>query len=65
MSNTTTVPATSPPIYLSALLRDAVLDVDGKTIGTLADVIVRLHPDRYPPLTGLVMRVGPNTVFVP
>ena len=65
MSNTTTVPETSPPIYLSALLRDAVLDVAGKTIGTLADVIVRLHPDRYPPLTGLVMRVGPTNVFVP
>lgn len=65
MSNTTTMPETIPPLYLSALLRDAVVNVDGKTIGTLADVIVRLHPDRYPPLTGLVMRVGPNNVFVP
>lgn len=65
MSNTTIQPEKVAPLYLSALLRDAVVDVDGKTIGTLADVIVRLHPDRYPPLTGLVMRVGPNNVFVP
>ncbi len=63
--STTTLPETVPSLYLSALLRDAVVDVQGKTIGTLADVIVRLHPDRYPPLTGLVMRVGANNVFVP
>ncbi len=53
------------PLYLSAMLRDAVVDVQGKTIGSLADVIVRLHPDGYPSLTGLVMRVGSSTVFVP
>ena len=64
MSNTTSSPQTREPVFLSAMLRDAVVDVDGRTIGTLADVIVRLHPDRYPSLTGLVMRVGPNNVFV-
>ncbi|MEA9984283.1 magnesium transporter MgtE N-terminal domain-containing protein [Subtercola sp. RTI3] len=53
------------PLFLSALLRDAVVDVQGKTVGTLGDVIVRLRPDRYPALTGLVMRVGANNVFVP
>lgn len=65
MTNTSTVVQAAQPLYLSALLRDAVVDVQGKTIGSLADVIVRLHPDHYPPLTGLVMRVGSTSVFVP
>ena len=65
MTSINTFLDTVHPLYLSAMLRDGVVDVQGKTIGSLADVIVRLHPDRYPPLTGLVMRVGPNNVFVP
>lgn len=65
MSTTSTRVEAVSPLYLSTLLRDAVVNVDGKTIGTLADVIVRLHPDHYPPLTGLVMRVGSTNVFVP
>lgn len=65
MGNVTTQPETVPSVYLSALLRDVVVDVQGKTIGTLADVIIRLYPDRYPPIIGLVMRVGANNVFVP
>ncbi len=64
MSNNT-MTGTATTLYLSAMLRDAVIDAKGKTIGSLADVIVHLHPDQYPPLTGLVMRVGPNNVFVP
>ena len=56
---------TAPALYLSAMLRDVVVDGQDKIIGTLADVIVRLHPDQYPPLTGLVVRVGANNVFVP
>jgi CBS domain-containing protein len=52
-------------LYLSTMLRDAVVDVQGKTIGTLADLIVRLHPDQYPALTGMAVRVGANSVFVP
>jgi Mg/Co/Ni transporter MgtE (contains CBS domain) len=61
----TTDPAAPASVYLSAMLRDAVVDVDGKGIGTLADVIVRLRPTGYPLLTGLVTKVGQNKVFVP
>jgi CBS domain-containing protein len=64
MMSTTTSP-TAGQIFLSAMLRDAVVDVDGKAIGNLSDVIVSLHPEAYPLLTGLVTRVGSNTVFVP
>ena len=63
MSTTTSPPAGQ--VFVSAMLRDAVVDVDGKAIGNLADVIVSLHPEAYPLLTGLVTRVGSNTVFVP
>ena len=62
--NSIPMPDTVSPLYLSALLRDAVVDIQGKSIGALADVIVRLQPDRYPPVTGFVMRVGPHNVFV-
>lgn len=65
MTNAPEKAAPTEEIYLSGLLRDAVVDVQGKTVGTLGDVIVRLQPDRYPALTGLVMRVGSANVFVP
>jgi sporulation protein YlmC with PRC-barrel domain len=65
MSSTTTTPETPAPVYLSAMLRDAVVDVDGKGIGSLADVIVRLGAAGYPLVTGLVTKVGPNRIFVP
>jgi hypothetical protein len=65
MSSTRTEPGEASPVYLSGMLRDAVVDVDGKGIGSLADVIVRLGPTGYPFLTGLVTKVGQNKVFVP
>jgi len=65
MISAPTTPTTPAPVYLSAILRDAVVDVDGKGIGSLADVIVRLGAAGYPLVTGLVTRVGQNRVFVP
>ena len=64
MTNTTIID-TPVPVHLSAILRDTVVDANGKTIGSLVDVIVRLRPDGYPALTGLVLRYGQNNVFVP
>lgn len=65
MNNTPPVTSDDPPLYLSAMLRDGVVDAKGKPIGALADVIVRLDPEQYPALSGLVMKVGPNNLFVP
>jgi hypothetical protein len=65
MSSAPTTPTSPAPVYLSAILRDAVVDVDGKGIGSLADVIVRLGSAGYPLVTGLVTKVGQNRVFVP
>lgn len=52
-------------VFLSTLLRHAIIDAGNRPIGQLADAIVRLRPNRYPQLTGLVVRVGTGNVFVP
>lgn len=65
MSDTTTIDTPIETLWLSALLRDAVVDALGKTVGSISDVIVTLQPDGYPLIAGLVMRVGASNVFVP
>lgn len=53
---------------LSELLRRAVAAQDGKTLGRVVDVIVRLSEQDYPAVTGLVVAVGPRRgprVFLP
>ncbi|GAA4073425.1 hypothetical protein GCM10023065_30080 [Microbacterium laevaniformans] len=47
------------------MLRQPIQDAKGNQIGVLADVIVRLGPEGYPAVTGLVARVGSTAVFVP
>jgi CBS domain-containing protein/sporulation protein YlmC with PRC-barrel domain len=59
------VDAALPVVYLSSLLKHAVVDAKGKQLGRLADAIVRLRADDYPLLTALVVRVGPGIVYVP
>ena len=53
------------PVNLSEILRGSVRGADGTAIGSLTDVIVRLRPSGYPHVSGLVVRIGQNTVFVP
>ncbi|GAA4659844.1 magnesium transporter MgtE N-terminal domain-containing protein [Arthrobacter cryoconiti] len=55
----------TPPLKLSALLKNAVIDAKGLQIGTLADLIVCLNPDHAPQLSGLVLRIGSGTVYAP
>jgi CBS domain-containing protein/sporulation protein YlmC with PRC-barrel domain len=57
--------AAPPVVYLSSLLKHAVVDRKGKQLGKLADAIVRLRADEYPHVTALVVRVGPGVVYVP
>jgi CBS domain-containing protein/sporulation protein YlmC with PRC-barrel domain len=59
------VDAALPVVYLSSLLKHAVVDAKGKALGRLADAIVRLRANDYPLLTALVVRVGPGIVYVP
>jgi hypothetical protein len=51
--------------YLSALLRHPLADRGGQPLGRLDDVIVQLRGTQYPPVTGLVARVGRRQVYIP
>src|SRR5215831_10369638 len=52
-------------LRLSRLLKRAVADRGGESIGRLDDVIVRLRGADYPLVTGLVAGVGGREIFVP
>jgi magnesium transporter len=51
-------------IYLSRAVGRPVLDRTGEAIGTVADLIVAIG-DRYPPVTGLVVKTEKRRIFVP
>ena len=70
MANVTTpqpTPTAEPSgtLLLSALVRRTALDSAGQELGRLSDVIVRLHDDHYPAVTGLVAHIGGRELFVP
>lgn len=52
-------------LSLSSLLKHAVIDGDGRTLGKLSDVVTRLRDNDYPLLTGLVISLGSAGYFVP
>jgi CBS domain-containing protein len=51
-------------LYLSQAIGLRVLDVNGEPIGKVADLIVAVG-DRYPPVTGLVVRTDGRQIFLP
>lgn len=51
-------------VLLSTLHKHAVIDAKNESLGKIADVIVMLRGDDYPLVTGLVAKVGGNTVYV-
>ncbi|MFJ9931443.1 magnesium transporter MgtE N-terminal domain-containing protein [Streptomyces misionensis] len=55
----------TPVVHLSSLVKRPVADQGGRTLGRLADVIVRLRGVDYPLVTGLVVGVGRRELFVP
>ena len=50
--------------YLSQVIGRPVLDRHGEPIGKVADLIVAIG-DRYPPVTGLVVRTDRRKIFLP
>ncbi len=67
-----TTPAAAPgpvggfrAVRLSELLREPIGDSRGELLGRLSDVIVRLRGADFPVVTGLVVRVGSRSLFVP
>ena len=51
-------------LYLSQAIGRPVLDLNGESIGKVADLIVALHGD-HPPLTGLVVLTDGRRIFLP
>ncbi len=51
-------------LYLSQAIGRPVLDAGGEPIGKVADLIVAVG-DRYPPVTGLVVRTDGRRIFLP
>jgi hypothetical protein len=47
------------------MLKNAVVDAEGRPFGVLEDVAARLRGDQYPLLTGLVVGADGSRVFVP
>jgi CBS domain-containing protein/sporulation protein YlmC with PRC-barrel domain len=52
-------------LSLSAMLKDAIVDTDGKPLGRLRDVVIELRQNQYPLFSGLVIGVGTARAFVP
>lgn len=52
-------------LSLSSLLKHAVIDGEGRTLGKLSDVVTRLRDNDYPLLSGLVIGLGSAGFFVP
>jgi magnesium transporter len=51
-------------LYLSQVIGQPALDVDGEPIGKVADLIVAVG-ERYPPVTGLVLATDRRLIFLP
>jgi CBS domain-containing protein len=59
------VSATAPAIlHLSLVTGGGLADADGRKLGRVEDLVVRLAED-YPPITGAVAKVAGRLVFVP
>src|SRR6478752_9499730 len=52
-------------VSVAALVGRPVIDHRAGEVGRVLDLVVRWHGEPYPPVTGVVMRVGRRRVFVP
>ena len=51
-------------LFLTSVIDRPVEGKSGEMIGRISDLIVRIGDDRYPPITGLVVRDGRRRFFV-
>lgn len=65
MSVSTEYLAADQALSLSSLLKHAVIDVEGRALGKLSDVVTRLRDNDYPALSGLIVDLGKAGYFVP
>ncbi|MEV7121291.1 magnesium transporter MgtE N-terminal domain-containing protein [Kitasatospora griseola] len=53
-------------VSLAGLIGAPVTNQAGAEVGRLADVVARLYgPEPYPPMTGLILRIGRRRAFLP
>src|SRR5580658_1807697 len=52
-------------LHLSSVVKSALVDRNGDRLGRLQDLSVRLGATRHPPLSGLVVQIGPRSPFGP
>jgi sporulation protein YlmC with PRC-barrel domain len=52
-------------LFLTSITDRPVEGQSGEQIGELDDLIVRIGDDRYPPISGLVVKDGRRRFFVP
>ncbi|HWG12144.1 MAG TPA: CBS domain-containing protein [Streptosporangiaceae bacterium] len=53
-------------ISVASLVGSPVFNQRGQRVGKLVDLVARMHgQDRYPPLTGLLVRIGSRNSFLP
>src|ERR1700753_3246134 len=53
-------------VSMASLVGSPVYNQAGQRVGKLVDLVARIHgQDRYPPLTGLLLRVGSRTSYLP
>ena len=58
--------STAPAIlHLSLVIGGDLTDPDGRKLGRVDDLLIRLGQDEYPPVSGAVARVAGRDVFVP
>jgi flagellar motility protein MotE (MotC chaperone) len=51
-------------VSIAGLIGRWVEDQDGKRVGKLVDIVVRHGEENYPPLTGLIVKVGQRKSFI-
>src|SRR5664280_3825143 len=52
-------------LHLSTIIKRPLVDGAGDRLGRVQDLIVRLGDSPYPPVVGLVVRIGERDLFVP
>lgn len=52
-------------VHLSCVVGSPILDRAGDRLGKVKDLIVRLDGSTYPPVSGLVAKIGSRELFVP
>jgi CBS domain-containing protein len=52
-------------VSVAGLVGAPVVNQSGQSVGKLVDIVARMHAgDRYPPITGLLVKVGSRTSFL-